>query len=119
MVQVSYPGVYVLEVPSGVHTITGVATSVAAFFGRTSRGKMNKAVHLFSFADYERNFGGPHPSSDLSQSVRQFFDNGGAECYVVRVANGAVAAGITLRNLAQAQSVLTVTSKFEGAAGNN
>jgi phage tail sheath protein FI len=118
MVQVSYPGVYVIEVPSGVHTITGVATSVAAFFGRASRGAMNKAVHVLSQADYERNFGAPHPSSDLAQSVRQFFDNGGGECYVVRLAHGATAADVTLRNLADAQNVLTVRSKFEGAAGN-
>ncbi len=31
MVQVSYPGVYIQEVPSGVHTITSVATSITAF----------------------------------------------------------------------------------------
>jgi len=32
-VQLSYPGVYIEELPSGVRTITGVATSVAAFAG--------------------------------------------------------------------------------------
>ncbi len=31
MVQVSYPGVYIEEIPSGAHTIAGVATSIAAF----------------------------------------------------------------------------------------
>jgi phage tail sheath protein FI len=118
MVQVSYPGVYVVEVPSGVHTIAGVATAVAAFFGRASRGPVNKAVHVLSPSDYERSFGGPHPSSGLAQSVRQFFDNGGGECYVVRLAHNAVAADVTLRNLADAQNVLTVAAKFEGAAGN-
>src|SRR5262245_59592902 len=118
MVQVSYPGVYVVEVPSGVHTIAGVATAVAAFFGRASRGPVNKAVHILSPSDYERSFGGPHPSSDLAQSVQQFFDNGGGECYVVRLAHNAVPADVTLRNLADAQNVLTVSAKFEGAAGN-
>ena len=29
----TYPGVYVEEIPSGVRTITGVATSVTAFVG--------------------------------------------------------------------------------------
>ena len=29
----TYPGVYVQEISSGVRTITGVATSVAAFIG--------------------------------------------------------------------------------------
>ena len=32
-VQVSYPGVYVQEEPSGVQTITGVSTSIALFVG--------------------------------------------------------------------------------------
>ncbi len=117
MVQVTYPGVYVVEVPSGVHTITGVATSITAFFGRASRGPMNKAVPVLSVADYDRNFGAPHPSSDLAQSVQQFFGNGGAQCYVVRLAHGATKASVTLQNLA-GQNVLVVRASFEGLAGN-
>jgi len=74
MVQVSFPGVYVVEVPSGVHTITGVATSIAAFLGRTSQGSLNTAVRVLSPSDYTRAFGKPHPSSDLAQSVKQFFE---------------------------------------------
>src|SRR5215210_4203394 len=97
--QVSYPGVYIQEVPSGVHTITGVSTSIGAFFGRTARGPINKAVRCLGLADFIREFGGAHPSSDLATSVRQFFDNGGTDCYVVRLAAGAAAASITLRNL--------------------
>ena len=108
----------IFEVPSGVHTIAGVATSVTAFFGRASRGPINKAVHVLSPSDYERYFGAPHPSSDLAQSVRQFFDNGGAECYVVRLAHNAVKANLTLRNLADAQNVLNISAKAEGDAGN-
>ena len=37
-VQVSYPGVYIQEVSSGVHTITGVSTSIAAFLVMKRRG---------------------------------------------------------------------------------
>src|SRR5262245_55778039 len=113
-VQVSYPGVYIQEVPSGVHMITGVATSIAAFFGRTARGPINTAVRCLSFADFIREFGGPHPLSDLGQSVRQFFDNGGTDCYVVRLAKGAVAASVTLKNLASSKNVLTATAKAPG-----
>jgi uncharacterized protein len=29
----SYPGVYIEELSSGQHTVTGVATSIAAFIG--------------------------------------------------------------------------------------
>jgi uncharacterized protein len=117
-VQVSYPGVYVEEVPSGVHTITGVSTSVAAFFGRASKGPINRAVRLLSLSDYARQFGEPHPKSDLAHSVRLFFENGGAECYVVRLATGALRARVTLRSLNPTQDVLVATAKAEGVWAN-
>ena len=37
-VPLTYPGVYIEEVPSGVRTITGVATSIALFIGWAPRG---------------------------------------------------------------------------------
>ncbi len=37
-----YLGVYVEEIPSGVRTITGVATPIAAFIGRVKRGPVNE-----------------------------------------------------------------------------
>jgi uncharacterized protein len=118
MVQVSYPGVYIEEVPSGVHTITGVATSIAAFFGRTAKGQINKAVRCLSLSDFTREFGGAHPSSDLAQSVKQFFDNGGTDCYVVRLAHNAQKADITLKNLT-GNNVLKATAKHAGNWGNS
>ncbi len=117
MVQVSYPGVYIDEVPSGVHTIVGVSTSIGAFFGRASKGPMNNPTRLTSQADFTRNFGAPHPLSDLAASVFQFFDNGGSDCYVVRLAAGAVKANVTLLNIARA-TVLIATAKNEGDYGN-
>ena len=54
----TYPGVYVEEIPSGVHTITGVATSITAFIGQADRGPIDEAFVINSFGDYERNFGG-------------------------------------------------------------
>jgi phage tail sheath protein FI len=117
MVQVSYPGVYIDEVASGVHTIVGVSTSIGAFFGRASKGPMNKPVRLTGPADFTRNFGAPHPLSDLAASVSQFFDNGGSDCYVVRLAAGAAKANVTLQNLGHV-NVLIATAKNEGDFGN-
>jgi phage tail sheath protein FI len=54
----TYPGVYIEEIPRGVRTIVGVATSIAAFVDFFPRGPLNKAVQIFSFADFEREFGG-------------------------------------------------------------
>ncbi len=121
-IQPSYPGVYIQEIPSGVRTITGVSTSIAAFFGRTLKGPINKAVRCLSLSDFQREFGGGHALSDTGSSIKQFFDNGGTDCYVVRVAKGAAAASVTLRNGrsvtdAASRNVLTAVAKSEGAWG--
>ena len=73
----TYPGVYIQELPSSMHTIAGVATSITAFVGYTARGIDNRAEQIFSFADYERLFGGLASDSELSYAVQQFFQNGG------------------------------------------
>src|SRR6185436_8459534 len=118
-IQPTYPGVYIQEVPSGVRTITGVSTSIGAFFGRTLKGPINKAVRCLSYSDFLREFGGAHPLSDLGASVRQFFGNGGTDCYVVRLAAGAAASAVTLRNGTggNTRNVLTATAKAPGLWG--
>ena len=90
-VQPTYPGVYVQEVPSGVRTITGVATSIAAFIGRAKRGQVNEPVTINSFSDYDRQFGGLWLKSPMSFAVRDFFLNGGSQAIIVRLNNGATA----------------------------
>ncbi len=40
----TYPGVYIEEIPGGVRTITGVATSITAFVGRAQRGPVNEQL---------------------------------------------------------------------------
>jgi len=57
-VATSYPGVYVREIPSGVRTIGGVATSICAFIGWAPKGSTERPDLVLSFADYERKFGG-------------------------------------------------------------
>ena len=114
----TYPGVYVQEIPSGVRTITGVSTSVTAFVGAAKRGPINSATHVFSFSDFERYFGGLDANSEMSYSVRQFFLNGGSECWVVRVATNVVNATDTLLSATAAQ-VLDLTAVDGGRAGNN
>jgi uncharacterized protein len=81
----TYPGVYIEEIPSGVRTIVGVATSVTAFVGRAVGGPVDKAVVINGFADYERTFGGLALDSTMSYAVRDFFTNGGTQAIIVRV----------------------------------
>lgn len=120
----TYPGVYIEEIPSGVRTIAGVATSVAAFMGYFTRGPMNEAKKIYSFADFEREYGGLDSESEASYAIQQFFLNGGTEAWVIRCAKEgtAVAAAIELEDSASgsgATSLLLATAASEGSWGNN
>jgi uncharacterized protein len=81
----SYPGVYIQELASGVRTITGVATSIAAFVGQTRRGPVNQSITINNFGDFERTFGGLWARSTLSFAVRDFYQNGGSQAIIVRL----------------------------------
>jgi len=85
----TYPGVYIEEITSGLHTITGVATSIAAFIGWAPKGPVTGPVMVESWAEYQTVFGGLNASSYLGYAVSQFFTNGGTQAYILRlVANG-------------------------------
>ena len=96
----TYPGVYIEEIPSGVRTITGVATSITAFIGRTLRGPVNTPVRIQSYGDYARVFGGLWNDSTVSFAVNDFFRNGGTDAVIVRLENGADAATVDIGGLA-------------------
>lgn len=89
-VAVSYPGLYLEEVPSSARSIVASPTSIAVFVGYAHPFKNlnpGAAVRLFDFSEYEREFGGIYVSSvidsNLAHAVNQFFNNGGSDCYVV------------------------------------
>jgi phage tail sheath protein FI len=84
-VTLTYPGVYIEEVPSGVRTIVGVATSITAFIGRALRGPVNEPTRIQSFGDFERSFGGLWSESTLSYAVQHYFLNGGTDAIIVRI----------------------------------
>ncbi len=99
-VPLTYPGVYIEELSSGVHTITGVATSITAFIGAAVRGPTDEdkesPVRVQSFAEYVRVFGGLSRDSTMSYAVQQFFQHGGTDALIVRVHNGAAPTKYTL-----------------------
>ena len=86
-----YPGVYIQEISSGVHAITGVSTSTAAFVGWAPKGSVTKAVLVESFDDFQREFGGLTMNVDLGYAVLHFFLNGGTSAYIVRLVDAATA----------------------------
>ncbi len=111
-VAVSYPGVYIEELPSGVHTITGVATSITAFIGRALRGPTDQPVMVESFAEFTRAYGGLWVDATLGYAVQQFFLNGGSQALICRVHQGAQAASILV------SAGFGLVAANEGAWGN-
>lgn len=81
----TYPGVYIEEIPSGIRTIAGVATSTTAFIGRALCGPVSEPVVVNNFGDFERAFGGLHEKYPMSYAVKDFFLNGGGQAIVVRL----------------------------------
>src|SRR5664279_177656 len=84
-VPVSYPGVYIEEISSGVRTIVGVATSITAFLGPAAKGPIDKAVTVFDFADYPRQFGPLDGTFAMGYAARDFFLNGGGQAVIARL----------------------------------
>ncbi|MDB6158413.1 MAG: phage tail protein [Gammaproteobacteria bacterium] len=124
-VATTYPGVYIQEIPSGVRTITGVATSITAFVGRAVAGPICTATSTdpppmtTSFPDYERQFGGLDVANPMSYAVRDFYLNGGTLAIIVRVAHvDATAATITLLGSGSPAEDLVLEASSVGEWGN-
>ena len=82
---VTYPGVYINEIPSGSHPITGVTTSRTAFVGRAKWGPVNDPIIINSYHEFVSVFGGLWRKSSLGYSVSDFFNNGGSQAVIVRL----------------------------------
>lgn len=115
-VSVSYPGVYIQEVGSGVRTVSGVSTSIAAFVGRTARGPVNQPVSCFSFGEFTRRFGGLWANAPMTYAVDDFYANGGGQAEIVRLFRPLAAGddGIALLNI----GALALRAKNPGDWGN-
>src|SRR6185436_17546513 len=113
------PGIYIEELPSGVHPISGVSTSDTAFVDWFPRGPLSTPTRITSFADFTRVFGGLHAQSVASYAILQYFQHGGAVAWVVRLADaGDTAAALDLKDSASKKS-LSVTAANPGAWGSN
>jgi phage tail sheath protein FI len=120
MPTLSYPGVYIQEISSGVRPLQVASTSTAAFVGVAEMGPEKAATRVTSWTDFLRTFGSFFHDSYLAQSVFQFFNNGGRQCYIVRVTrSNAATADVTVNNRAgTAQPGIIFSAKNKGAWGN-
>ncbi len=121
-----HPGVYIEEIPSGSRPIEGVATSVAAFVGKATKGPVGEAELIQSFDDYNDVYGDIASESDaMGFAVQSFYLNGGKSAFICRLAgNGSSASsadvdGEGTGGTPTANPVITVSASSEGDWGNN
>ncbi|MBP1644117.1 MAG: phage tail sheath protein, partial [Acidobacteria bacterium] len=91
--RVPRPGVHVEEPAPGAHHVAGVATSIAAFVGRTASGPTAAPALVSSFLEFEQGYGGLALDCPLSYAVRHFFDNGGSRAVIARIVHRDAAGG--------------------------
>ena len=92
------PGVYRTPQVAPQPSLQLVRTDIAGFVGIAERGPLPEdfpadkfdgtqaVLKISSWKQFLANFGGFHPYSYLAYSARAFFENGGQDCYVARVA---------------------------------
>lgn len=114
----TYPGVYIQEERSGVQTIAGVDTSIAAFFGMSPRGPIGVPTRIFSYSEFESKFGTETNRGELPLQVKLFYLNGGGTAWITRLAHGAINATAVLANETGAE-VLTLSALDAGSSGNS
>jgi uncharacterized protein len=118
---VSYPGVYVEELPGGARPIETAGTSTAAFVGVTERGPDSGVQRISSWDEFQKVYGSFIAGSYLPEGVFSFFNNGGGQCYIARITPAdAVAADITLNNRAATPvpAAVKFTARSRGDWGN-
>jgi phage tail sheath protein FI len=113
----TYPGVYIEEIPSGVHTIIGVSTSTTAFVGRTRKGPVDTPTEIHSFGEFDSLFGGLWDQSPMSFAVQQYFLNGGQTAVIVRVAS--LTSATTRFSVPANSATLLLDASSPGGWGDN
>jgi hypothetical protein len=93
----SLDGIQITETPGAEQPIARASAHLTAFVGRTLRGPIDRPVPIHSFADFQQEFGGLWQPSPLSYAVEHFFEQGGRQAVIVRVANGASPVTLSLR----------------------
>ena len=119
MPTLSYPGVYVQEISSGIRPITIASTSTAAFVGLAQMGPSQPTL-VTNWTEFQRYYGTFISDGYLAHSVLQFFNNGGQKCYIVRVTRSdAATASVTVQNRATAPTAgVTFSARNQGVWGN-
>ena len=79
--------------PSANKPIEGIGTAVAAFVGLAPGGPINTPMRISNWTQFAKIFGDPNNADNgpfmdgayMAHSVYGFFQNGGTNCWIVRV----------------------------------
>jgi len=117
------PGVYVEEVEAGSRPIEGVGTAVAAFVGLAAHGPANEPTLVSNWSQFTQTFGDFVEGSYLAHAVYGYFQNGGGNCYIVRVGgNGSeppARAELTAGSDGNKLAAYRISALEGGTEGNN
>lgn len=123
MAELTYPGVYIEEVPSAPAPIQGVSPSTLAVVGFTEAGPVDKPVLVTSIADFQAKFGGFISNGLAPLMLLAFFRNGGSRAAVVRVvgagalpSSGALNQQVAPETIGAGDGIATVLSATISAA---
>jgi uncharacterized protein len=83
------PGVFVQSLPASSPAITGASTATTVLIGVAPKGPVNEAIQVADLPAFIDEFGALVTTMELGYAVQQFFANGGATAWVVRVAPAA------------------------------
>ncbi|MBM0107544.1 hypothetical protein JM946_22615 [Steroidobacter sp. S1-65] len=97
MLEPSLASIEFAATSSAEQPIARASAQLTAFVGRTLRGPLHQPIIVRSFADFQQHFGGLWQPSPLSYAVEHFFEQGGRQAVVVRVANGAMPVTLSLK----------------------
>jgi phage tail sheath protein FI len=87
------PGVYFEQVDRSRPAIGPLRTDIAGFVGYAERGPLFVPIKVTNWRQFLTVFGAPLPFAHLAYAVQGFFTNGGAACYVVRMADRSAQVG--------------------------
>ena len=113
------PGVYYERVDASAPTIAPIRTDVAAFVGIAERGPLHTAIRVQSWRQFQAYFGDFTGAGYLAYAVRAFFENGGRQCRVVRVASDVAAAAETVLQGLPKNNIWRIVAFSPGVWGNN
>lgn len=112
------PGVIVTtSARSGATPSEPNASGQAFIIGLAERGSTTEAVLVRGLADFEAKFGGRVSYSYLHDTVKTFFDEGGSQAYIARVAGSAATVGnVSLNGTQETPApVMEVSASAAGA----